>query len=144
MVEVLKEILFLLLVISPIWIFVAISIYGYIKINLDNIKIYKKYFNQLKNMVFYKDGGTIFGYTNDNNYGVSYFEDNWCFFLKSSILEPKEVHYGVNPFKNYWYNKITKLISSKKIYSYYEYKEYRDVIYKIEQRNLLLDKILSS
>jgi hypothetical protein len=72
-------------------------------------------------MVFYKDGSTIFGYTNDNNYVVSYFEDNWYFFLKSSILDFKNLHYGVNPFKNYWYNKMVKEISTKTIYSSDDY-----------------------
>lgn len=134
----------LLLLMSPIWLFVVIFIYSYIKINLDNIKIYKKYFNQLNNMVFYRDKDVIFGFTNDNNYGVSYFENSWCFFLKSSILEFNEVHYGVNPFKNYWYNKMVKLISSKKIYSSDEYQKNKENLFKIEQRNLLLNKILKS
>ena len=97
-------------------------------------------------MIFYKDDyiSIIHGHTKDSSISISWFEHKWRLVLKSNFLEFVDMSYGVNPFKNYWYNKITKLISSKKIYSYYEYMEYRNVIYKIEQRNLLLDKILNS
>lgn len=129
---------------SPVWLFLSICLYDYIRININNIRVYKKYYNQLDNMIFYKDKDTIFGFTDERDYGISYFENNWYLFLKSSVLDFEDIRYGVNPFKNYWYNKMVKKISAKTIYSSSDYHNNREKIYKIEQRNLLLDKILKS
>jgi len=144
MVEIIKEILMLLLITTPIWLFLTICLYDYIRININNIKVYKKYYEQLDNMIFYRDKDTIFGFTDERDYGISYFENTWYFFLKSSVLDFKNLHYGINPFRNYWYNKMVKKISTKTIYSESDYHNNREKIYKIEQRNLLLDKILKS
>lgn len=129
---------------TPVWLFLSICLYDYIRININNIKVYKKYYDQLDNMIFYKDKDTIFGFTDERDYGICYFENNWYFFLKSSVLDFKNLHYGINPFRNYWYNKMVKKISTKTIYSSSDYHNNREKIYKIEQRNLLLDKILKS
>ena len=61
MVEIIKEILMLLLLTSPIWLFLSICLYDYIRININNIKVYEKYYDQLDNMIFYRDKDTIFG-----------------------------------------------------------------------------------
>jgi hypothetical protein len=134
----------LLVVLSPILLFLFVVLYDYIRININNIKVYKKYYDQLDNMIFYRDKDTIFGFTDEKDYGISYFENKWYFFLKSSVLDFKNVHYGINPFRNYWYNKMVKKISTKTIYSSSDYHNNREKISKIEQRNLLLDKILKS
>jgi hypothetical protein len=144
MLEILKQILMLMVLTSPVWLFLSICLYDYIRININNIRVYKKYYNQLDNMIFYKDKDTIFGFTDERDYGISYFENNWYLFLKSSVLDFEDIRYGVNPFKNYWYNKMVKKISAKTIYSSSDYHNNREKIYKIEQRNLLLDKILKS
>ena len=146
MVEVLKEILAVFILTSPVWLFAIIHFCGYIGTNFRYSRIYKLYYLHIEDMLFYKDKNIelIYGHTKDGVVSITWFEHKWKLTLKGNYLEYLDITYGVNPFKNYWYNKITKLISSKKIYSYYEYMEYRNVIYKIEQRNLLLNKILNS
>ena len=135
------------MVICIIFILIILILLGPLWINLldINYKFYK-YYSYIDEMIFYKGDyiSIIHGHTKDSSISISWFEHTWRLVLKSNFLEFVDMSYGVNPFKNYWYNKITKLISSKKIYSYYEYMEYRDTLFKLEQRNLLLNKILNS
>ena len=147
MVEILKEILLLIVITSPIWVFMVITCIEYIKKNLEECKIYKIYYEKVDEIIFYHNVIKIPFSINSINaipyLEINYFETQWKVVIKNGLTS-YVIKYGANPFKNYWYNKFVDKISKKNIYSYMDFIKNKDSILKIEERNKKLNKILNS